>query len=272
MVEKEPSQIVWGLVEGVEVLRHLAVRPGPVTGVSVARELGLSPVRVSRLLTTLRWMGIARRDKSRRYTLGPGIHVLATQNLAASGLLQRVIRGLSPLLEHPYTVACGVLWRDQVTFLYFRSPGAQAIEGVRPWIGPATISSIGLALLSHCSDDQIQSLYGGRSDIPGLYSTTDALMEAIAQIRETGHAILRWDTHTSAAVPVGNPPYTAIACSGFQTLDEERQFLALLRDAAETIESEDREEVETSDWDAEGFPFETPSDDPLGVMPTEVYV
>ena len=248
-MEKKPSQVVWGLVDGVEVLRYLAASPGPVSGVSLARTLDLSPVRVSRLLTTLRWMGITRRDSSGRYTVAAGIHALATQSLAASGLMERVIRELSPVSESPYTVACGALWRDRVAFIYFRSPGAPAIEGVRQWNTVATVSSIGMALLSHRSDAEIRSLYGGRNDIPGLYSTTDALMEAIRRIREAGYAALRWETHTSLAVPVGEPPYTAIAVSGFQTLDEEREFLGYLRAAAHAIARDDQPVCNTTNGD-----------------------
>lgn len=238
-MEKQPSQVVWGLVDGMEVLRYLAASPGPVTGVNIARTLGLSPVRVSRLLTTLRWMGITRRDPSGRYMVAAGIHALATQNMASSGLMERVIHNLSPLSDSPYTVACGVLWRDRVSFLYFRNPGASAIEGIQQWNTSATTSSIGMALLAHRSDAEIRSLYDGRTDIPGLYPTTAELLKAINRIRRAGYAALRWETHTSLAVPVGEPPYTAIAVSGFQTAEEERAFLERLRTAAQAIARHD---------------------------------
>lgn len=240
-MDKKPSQVVSGLVDGVEVLRFLAASPEPVTGVSVARELNLSPVRVSRLLTTLSWMGVVYRDKSRRYAPGAGMHSLATQNLAASGLLRRVIKHTKPLLEYPYIVAAGVLWRDQVTFLYYRNDNEPAIEGVRQWISPVTKSSIGLALLAHRSDESILELYGDRSDIPGLYSTTDELMQALDEIRALGHAAVRWPTHTSLAVTIGHPPYTALAVSGFDTAQQEQHFLAMLNEAAAAIEADEVE-------------------------------
>ncbi len=237
-MDKKPSQVVSGLIDGVEVLRYLAASPEPVTGVSIARALDLSPVRVSRLLTTLSWMGVVYRDKSRRYAPGAGMHSLATQNLAASGLLRRVIKHTKPLLEYPYIVAAGVLWRDQVTFLYYRNDNEPAIEGVRQWISPATKSSIGLALLAHRTDESILALYGDRTDIPGLYPRTDQLMQAIREIRESGYAAVHWPTHISLAVTVGHPPYTALAVSGFETAAEETHFLSMLREIAHAVETD----------------------------------
>lgn len=228
------------------MLRCLSSSSEPLTGVSIARKLNLSPVRVSRLLTTLSWMGVVHRDKSRRYSPGAGIHALATQNLAASGLLRRVIKYTAPLLDSPYTVAAGVLWRDLVTFLYFRDVNdATAIEGVRQWITPATVSSIGMVLLANRSDQEILSLYGDRTDIPGLYKTTDDLMRAIQNIRQSDHAAVRWPTHTSLAVAVGFPPYTALAVSGFNAQEEERYYLNLLKEAAKAIEA-DKEILDVS--------------------------
>lgn len=250
-MDKKPSQVVSGLVDGVEVLRCLAASPEPVTGVSIARKLDLSPVRVSRLLTTLSWMGIVHRDKSRRYSPGAGMHALATQNLAASGLLKRVIEHTQPLQAYPHTVAAGVLWRDQVTFLYFRDAYRgtveSAIEGVRQWITPATRSSIGMVLLAHRSDEEILALYGDRDDIPGLYPTTDKLMRAINEIRASDHAAVRWPTHTSLAVTIGHPPYTALAISGFNTPEDERHFLTLLKQAARRIEAAGGDEQSPAD-------------------------
>ncbi len=248
-MQKPPSQTVSGLVDGVEVLRCLTASPEPVSGISIARKLGLSPVRVSRLLTTLSWMGVVHRDKSRRYSPGAGMHSLATQNLAASGLLRRVIEHTQPLIEYPYTVAAGVLWRDMVTFLYFRDASDTAIEGVRQWITPATVSSIGMILLANKSDDEIHAVYADRTDIPGLYPTTDKLLHAINEIRASDHAAIYWPTHTSLAVTVGHPPYTGLAISVFNTQEDESLFLEMLKDVALAIESDDNAVMMSADTD-----------------------
>lgn len=243
-----------------------------MTGVSLARKLDLSPVRVSRLLTTLSWMGIVHRDKSRRYAPGAGMHALATQNLAASGLLRRVIEHTQPLLEYPYSVGAGVLWRDQVTFLYFRSPDESALEGVRQWITPATVSSIGMALLAERSDEEIHHLYADRDDIPGLYPTLDTLMPAIETVRASDHAAIRWENHTSLAVTVGHPVYTAIAVSGFNTSKEEAHFLELLKQVADNIEASGRSAAPASDGGTTESPASGFDEKVANGLPVEVYV
>jgi len=237
-----PSQVVWGLVDGIDVLRELAASSEPVSGLTIARRLEMDPVRVNRLLMTLAWMGIAHRDKSRRYTIGPGMHILATLNLGASGLLRRVIKHVEPLLEYPYTVAAGVLWRDMVTYLYHRSPGASAVEGVQQLVRPATNSSIGVALLAQLTDEQIHGLYDNHDlPLPGPFADVDKLLRAVDEVRRVGYAALRFPTHVSLAMAVGNPPYAAIAISGFNTAEEEDRFRGLLADITHAIAEDDGE-------------------------------
>lgn len=232
---QQPSQPIAGLVDGIEILQELAASSAPVSSLSLARRLGMHPVRANRLLTTLAWMGIAHRDKSRRYSAGPGMHILATQSLAASGLLQRVIACLDPLLKYPYTVAAGVLWRDMVTFLYHRSPMETPIAGIRQTVIPATMSSVGMALLAHRTDEAILSLYADRDQLPGPNPTTAGLMKAIRGIRRSGLAVLRYPSHISMAAAVGHPPYAAVAVSGFDTAKQEVLFGDLLRSVAGDI-------------------------------------
>lgn len=204
----------------------------------------MDPVRVNRLLMTLAWMGIAHRDKSRRYTIGPGMHILATLNLSASGTLHRVIEHIQPLVESPYTVAAGVLWRDMVTYLYHRSPGQQPIvDGIQQMVRPATNSSIGVAMLAQLSDEEIHKMYDLRSTpLPGPFVDVDELMVVIEETRRNGYAALRYPTHVSLAIAVGQPSYAAIAISGFNTDEEEKQYCAMLTDIAERI-TQDRTAV-----------------------------
>ncbi len=237
-MSSRPSQVVSGLVDGIEVLRELAVSAEPVAGIELAERTGLSVVRVSRLLTTLAWMGIAHRDRSRKYTIGPGIHTLATLNLGASGTLSRAIRHLEPLLDYPYTVAVGVLWRDMVAYLFHRSPGQSVAEGVSPEVArrivmPASHSSIGMAMLAQLPNSRIHDLFDNKpTPLPGLYADVDALLEKIEEVRLVGYASLRYPTHVSLAKTVGNPPYAAIAISGFESPEDEKKFCHMLDDIA----------------------------------------
>jgi len=82
-----------------------------VGGRELARELGLEPTRVNRLLRTLAHLGLAQQDDRRKYRRGPGIHVLAAQAKFRSGLLRRAMPVLESLRRFEFTVALGVLWR-----------------------------------------------------------------------------------------------------------------------------------------------------------------
>lgn len=234
-----PSQVVSGLVDGIQVLRKLADSAEPVSGLSLARQLDMNPVRVNRLLMTLAWMGIAHRDKSRRYTIGPGMHILSMLNLNASGLLRRVNRHVEPLTAYPYTVAAGVLWRDMVTYLYHRSPGQPVADSLERLVRPATHSSIGVAMLAQLPDDEIRSMYALRSEpLPGLYPTVNDLLVKIEEVRRVGYAALRYPTHISLAMVVGQPPYAAVAISGFNTDEELAMFCRMLVDIAENVRND----------------------------------
>ena len=76
----------------------------------MARQLGANPTRVNRLLKTLAYLGIARQTANRKYTPGPGMHVLAAQSLFASGLIRRAMPVLEDLRRFGHTVAMGVLF------------------------------------------------------------------------------------------------------------------------------------------------------------------
>ena len=92
-----PAQPVKGLQDGIIVLQQLANMREPVSGLELSRELGIEKTRVNRILKTLTSLGIAYRTGSRKYTSGPGMHVLAAQSLAASGLFRASIKHLEEL-------------------------------------------------------------------------------------------------------------------------------------------------------------------------------
>ena len=77
------------LIDGITTLQALATSPDPVGCRELARRLDIDPIKVNRLLKTLAYLGIARQTADRKYTAGPGMHVLAAQSLFASGLIRR---------------------------------------------------------------------------------------------------------------------------------------------------------------------------------------
>src|SRR5882724_505159 len=154
------------LIDGIATLQALATSPDPVGGRELARRLNLDSVKVNRLLRTLAYLGIARQTADRKYTAGPGMHVLAAQSLFASGLIRNALPLLESLRRFGHTVALGVLWHDNVSYLFHAPPGLEASRGLgRIGVLPATTSGIGIVLLSEYEDEDVRELFRGR-DIP----------------------------------------------------------------------------------------------------------
>jgi len=234
---KLPAQPVQGLIDGLAVLRALAMGPDPVSGKALAAALGLNATRVNRLLKTLAHLGLAHRTRSRRYTCGPGMHVLAAQALFGSGLIRAALPHLEALGCTKKIVALGVLWRDQVSYLYFHSPGSPPLEALgRAALFPATRSSIGMVLLAELTDEEIRAVFRGHR-IPGRTGGIRGLLRDLHTIRGQGFAEVKLAGHTMA-VKVGNPAFAAIALSGRTPAQGVPEQVALLREKAALIEQE----------------------------------
>jgi len=231
---KLPAQPNQSLLDGLAVLQALAATAMPMGGRELARQLGWNPMRANRLLKTLAFAGMARQTPDRRYVAGPAMHVLSVQSLFASGLLRRSIAPVEKLPRSKHSVALGVLWQDQVCYLFHAGPGQPLTAALGSHdLFPATQSSIGMMLLSQLSDAAIASLYADHPT-PG-YPNLRALRRKPADIRELGHAFIQQTTtQASVAVPIGQPAYAALALANVV----EKQVPALvgeLRTAAAAI-------------------------------------
>ena len=207
-MNKLPAQKVDGLIDGMALLEELATHKEPVAGLELARKLGMSPVRVNRLLKTFAYLGYAYRTSSRKYAPGPALHVLAVESMASSGLLRNAYQYLESLSELVPTVALGVLWKEKVCYLFHRSGG----KGMGSGLSPAFLydwerSSIGHALMAERDFE----------DIPGL---TPELAKQLLHTRRNGYALVRNSKHYTLALTIGEPAYAALAVSGMKTLDE----------------------------------------------------
>lgn len=159
MVPAQPNQ---SLIDGLACLQALAGGDGPVGSRELARQLGLEPTRVNRLLKTLAAVGLAQQDERRKYHPGPGIHVLAAQALHGSRLLRDALPALESLHPLGLGVAMGVLWRDRVAYLYHWSPGLTSAQSIgRSGLFPAVESGLGLALLAEVGIGEARSRVGG---------------------------------------------------------------------------------------------------------------
>lgn len=226
-----PAQPNQSLIDGLAVLQAVAGRSTPIGSRDLARELDLEPTRVNRLLKTLAHLGLAEQDETRKYRPGPAIHVLAAQSLFGSGLIRRAIPHLESLHRHGFIVAMGVLWREQVSYLYHASSGMPAGEALgRAGLFPASRSGIGLALLARSPD--------GREFPPPLQAELE-------RVRERGYAYIRTDDAAaqsgdglySLGVALPGPSATAIALSGRITPDQVPALVASLNEAAARIAS-----------------------------------
>ncbi len=227
-MNKLPAQKVNGLIDGIEVLQELAMAGEAVSGKALADKLDLNPVRVNRLLKTLDYLGLAHRDSSRRYSVGSGMHVLAAQSTAASGLLARALPQLQKLSKLDQVVALGVLWKDQVCYLYHNNNSDDFNAGLsKVKLYPALESSIGVALLAELDEIQLQLTLGKRY--------TAKVEKLLQQTVKKGFAALEHHDHISLAMPIGKPAYAALAISGIKNKKQQIEFQEILKKAVSEI-------------------------------------
>jgi DNA-binding IclR family transcriptional regulator len=238
MRQKPNAQPNQSLIDGIATLQALAVSPEPVGNRELARQLGFNPTRVNRLLKTLAYLGIARQTANRKYTAGPGMHVLAAQSLFASKIVQTALPALEKLRRFELTIALGVLWNDSVSYLFHAPPGMETTQGLgRIGLLPASSSGIGMALLAEQDDEHLAELFEGK-EIPDFPGGLPDLMEAIRAVRSQGFARVRvgenHDRHT-IALPVSHPAFAAIGLSGWIPEGNTPAIVEALRAAAAEI-------------------------------------
>jgi DNA-binding IclR family transcriptional regulator len=231
----QPNQ---SLIDGIKTLQALATSPEPVGCRELARRLKADPTKINRLLKTLAYLGIARQTANRKYTAGPGMHVLAAQSLFASGLIRRALPELESLRRFGHTVALGVLWGDNVSYLFHAPPGIEASRGLgRIGLLPATTSGIGVVLLSELDDEDVRELYLDK-DIPMFPGGIEQLLTKLAEVRQLGYArvhVADDRDHHVVAISTGDPAHAGIALSGWIPEASTEALVAALRESAPNI-------------------------------------
>ncbi len=231
-----PSQPNQALIDGLAVLQALAMSGEPVGSREMGRVLGIEPTRVNRLLRTLAHLGMASQTPDRKYVPGPAMHVLSAQSLFGSGLVRNAVGPLQALARFDMVVALGVLWRDNVCYLYHAAPGMPlAIAMGRVGLFPASRSGIGHAILTQMPEDAVRALYADAP--PDGYATVDALLADLAIVRERGWSYVphESDGTVTVGVALGEPAYAAIALSGPIAETDVREYVAALNAAAVEI-------------------------------------
>ena len=202
---KTPAQPNLSLIRGVACLQTVMASPAPLGSREVARRVRMEHTKVSRMLGTFCHLGLLEKTAGKEFMAGPAIHVLAAQSLRASGLLKNAMPVLKRLRKEKLKIALGVLWRDQVCYLYWASPEMEFEEGINGCdLFPAAESSIGRLLMSK------------RKKEYELFQ------------RPKGHSTL--------AVAVGNPAFAGLAFAGSIPKSRVKELVQTLKTAALEIE------------------------------------
>ncbi|MDK1072255.1 IclR family transcriptional regulator [Cronobacter sakazakii] len=193
-MSSQPNQ---SLIDGIRCLQYLVSSDRAIGCRELARLMGINTTRVNRLLMTMASIGLTMQDEQRRYLPGPGIHALAAQSIRGSALFSHALPLLERYAPKDVVVALGVLWEDQIIYIYPSTPGtqmSQALAGFR--MLPAWQSVIGMSLLAAESDEALEARF-----TPEQW---EQLAPHVAQQREKGLVVWRHDDgEVSMAKPLG---------------------------------------------------------------------
>jgi DNA-binding IclR family transcriptional regulator len=234
MLPAQPNQ---SLIGGLDCLQAVITAGEPIGSRDVARRLGLEHTRVSRLLGTLKHLGLVEQTPDRKYRPGPGVHLLSAQSLHASGLLRAALPHLDQFRDERLLVAMGVLWGGQVCYLlHGRSdqPLGERLSAHEPH--PAHRSIIGLAMLAALSDGALRRALKEDFELPA--GGIRALRDDIRRTREQGYAMRDAAGQVGLAVTVGAPPVAAISLTGHIDGRRVGKLVRQLQVAAEAISAE----------------------------------
>jgi len=236
-MEKLPSQPNLGLINGMEVLQLLASTGREMSGAEISSILNIEKTKVNRILKTLAYQGFAKASKSRKYELGPAIHVLSAQILHGSDLVKNAIKHLIELTSYNVVVAMGVLWKDKVAYTYHWTPGIEPVSGLgRIDLFPVTQSSIGITLLSEKTDEEISTIINLDAPIPG-FNSKDEFFQRINKARKLKYGYAFYKGNQSIAVQIDRPAKAALAFANINEDESIDSYLGVLRDRVLQIES-----------------------------------
>ena len=211
----QPNQ---SIIHGITCLQTLAASPVPIGCRELARQVGLPPMTVNRILRTLMFMGMVIQNEKKSYLPGPAIHVLAAQSIHGSGLMNRALPAIEDYLPVNHIVSVGVLWGDKVSYLIHALPKRSFSQSLlNNHLFDVTQSTIGIMLLSQMSDDEIQVLLGD--------TRFDEVAAQVNFARKHGYACREHDTpqEKTIAVMLDEKSWAAIALSRLH-IENESEF------------------------------------------------
>jgi predicted transcriptional regulator len=115
MLPAQPNQ---SIMSGMKCLEEIAALTEPIGSRELSRLLNEEPTKVNRILGTLCHLGYVEKTSNNKYKVGPAIHIMASLTLSSSKLLHHAVEPLKELLKSKLTVALGVLWKNQVSYIF----------------------------------------------------------------------------------------------------------------------------------------------------------
>lgn len=193
-MSSQPNQ---SLIDGIRCLQYLVSSGRAIGCRELSRLMGINTTRVNRLLMTMASIGLTQQDAQRRYLPGPGIHALAAQAIRGSALFSQALPLLERYAPKDIVVAMGVLWEDQVIYIYHSKPGSQVSQALAGFhMLPAWQSVIGMSLLAAETDEALQKRFTDEQ--------WQQLGPHVARQRAQGHVVWHHDDgEVSMAQPLG---------------------------------------------------------------------
>ena len=162
-----PSQVP-AATRTLSILRCLASAPGPMTAVSIARELGLPRSSTYHLLTAMQELGfVVHLPEEERWGLGVAAFEIGAAYLRheplerlARPMLRKLIKDVAPM---QVAVHLGVLHGRELLYLLkeqsTRHPDVVTEVGVRL---PASLTASGRSILAQLPTAQLRAIYPDR--------------------------------------------------------------------------------------------------------------
>ena len=219
-----PSQPNRSIIDGLACLQVIVTSAQPIGTKQIAESLNFDVTRVNRLLKTFAHLGMIQQVEGRKYTSGPGVHLLAAQALQGSGLLPSLTPLLKPLRQFDMSISVGTRWNHQICYLLHSSPEKEFIEGLgAARVMPAFGSVIGIALIAELNDPELKNFLSQESfDNSG--TKAEVFKEALKETKKNGYALLERESPGDSAVSIALPweKSVAIALSGKIASDQLR--------------------------------------------------
>lgn len=218
------SEVVRAFERGLRVLRSFDRARPQMTLAQVARAADLNRATARRLLLTLEAGGYVVR-RGDQFRLTPRVLELGYAFLASYGVSDLAVPFLETLSEKVHE-SSSVAVLDAADVVYVARVPANRVMTVTIGIGsrfPAYRTSLGRVLLSGLSDGEVVDVWqrsNRRDPTPRTVDHVDALLRAVARVREQGFALVDQELELgvrSIAAPIRSRSGAIVAAMNVST-------------------------------------------------------